>query len=107
MVDTSKTEHSTLFPSKNIPKNKKPKREVIGSHHGEAIVTATLLLSTTTIVAIVALAVRPPPVAVDALLIRPPTPLATAAATAAHSTTPTAKIDVTNNNVGLWGTQED
>ena len=69
MVGTSKTEHSTLFPPKNIPKNELPKREVIGSHHGEAIVATTVLLSTPTIVTIVAVIVHPPHVAVDALLI--------------------------------------
>ena len=60
MVATSKTEHNTLFPPKNIPKNKKTKREMIGSHHGEAVAAATVLLSTATVVAIVAVAIRPP-----------------------------------------------
>ena len=35
------------------PFPKKPKREVIGSHHGEAIVAATVLLSTAAVVAII------------------------------------------------------
>ena len=68
MVDTSKTEHSALFPSKIIPKNKNKKR-ITESHHCEAVVAATVLLYTVTVVAIVAVAVRLSPVAVDVSLI--------------------------------------